>query len=448
MMKDIDIFYFNELGEYDEFNPAFFLDRENASKLLYLIAKEPYKETLESLNTRMNGDYKEILDGLVNINALSIKDNKYKVNFPVFFEDDVKIIIKEIKPYLNTIMDSIKSVLNEFNYNKEELYHILCNNTFDNYSLKYLMDKWLIRDYKKNPGNRNYIIIGYEKSDFVNDYSNKLLCSNNRYKCNYITFNSFGDTDGARKDLYRYFRLKQQGKNPFKEINVYMSSINKDQEVLEKNLVNAINGKGDKDTIKLLNNLEYMIGNEICVPVLINDGYKYLGLKVMDSIIDIIKDIFEKVRLLDITPNRNEVSKLDTLNEVWHIIFGLINEELVKEGIVETPEYKEGEGRYLKCIYRSDIFNVDDLKVHGDTFSNEGYRLVHYKDNECYIGTYSNSLEAFMYELNEYEPSDEMEEFISTEDFLKRYLGMYKSDDELRIYTVNGELVDSLKRDK
>ena len=191
-----------------------------------------------------------------------------------------------------------------------------------------------------------------------------------------------------------------------------------------------------------------MIGNEICVPVLINDGYKYLGLKVMDSIIDIIKDIFEKVRLLDITPNRNEVSKLDTLNEVWHIIFGLINEELVKEGIVETPEYKEGEGRYLKCIYRSDIFNVDDLKVHGDTFSNEGYRLVHYKDNECYIGTYSNSLEAFMYELNEYEPSDEMEEFISTEDFLKRYLGMYKSDDELRIYTVNGELVDSLKRDK
>lgn len=106
MMKDIDIFYFNELGEYDEFNPAFFLDRENASKLLYLIAKEPYKETLESLNTRMNGDYKEILDGLVNINAVSIKDNKYKVNFPVFFEDDVKIIIKEIKPYLNTIMDS------------------------------------------------------------------------------------------------------------------------------------------------------------------------------------------------------------------------------------------------------------------------------------------------------------------------------------------------------
>ena len=447
-MKDIDIFYFNDLGEYDEYNPSFFLDRENASKLIYYIAMEPYKETLESLNERLNGDYKEILDGLVNINAVSIKDNKYKVNFPVFYEDDVKIITKEIKPYLNTIIDSIKSVLNEFNYNKEELYHILCNNTFDNYSLKYLMDKWLIRDYKKNPGNRNYIIIGYEKSDFVNDYSNKLLCSNNRFKCNYITFNSFGDTDGARKDFYRYFRLKQQGKNIFKEIDSYMSSINKDQEILRNNLVNAINGKGDKDTIKLLNNLEYMIGNEICVPVLINDGYKYLGLKVMDSIIDIIKDIFEKVRLLDITPNRNEVSKLDTLNEVWHIIFGLINEELVKEGIVETPEYKEGEGRYLKCIYRSDIFNVDDLKVFGDTISNEGYRLVHYKDNECYIGAYSGSFEGFMYELIWNDPFEEPEEFVSTEDFLKRYLGMYKSDDELRIYTVNGELVDSLKRDK
>jgi hypothetical protein len=53
-----------------------------------------------------------------------------------------------------------------------------------------------------------------------------------------------------------------------------------------------------------------------------------------------------------------------------------------------------------------------------------------------------------MYELNEYEPCDEMKEFISTEDFLKRFLDMYKSVDELRIYNVNGELVDSLKRDK
>lgn len=447
-MKDIDIFYFNDLGEYDEYNPSFFLDRDNASKLIYYIAQSPYNESVESLNEKLEGNYKEILDGLVNINALSIKDNKYKVNFPVFFEEDVKLIINEIKPYLNTIMDSIKSVLNEFNYNKKELYHILCNNTFDNYSLKYLMDKWLIREYKKNPGNRNYIIIGYEKSDFVNDYSNNLLCSNNRFKCNYIIFNSFGDTDGSRKDFYRYFRLKQQGKNLFKEIDSYMSSINNDQEILRNNLINTINGKGDKDTIKLLNDLEYMNGNEICVPILINDGYKYLGLKVMDSILDIIKIIFEKVRLLDITPNRNEVSKLDTLNEVWHIVFGLINEEFVKDGIVEAPEYKEGEGRYLKCIYRSDIFNKDDLKVSGDSLYDEGYRLVHYKDNECYIGAYSGSLEAFMYELNEYEPSDEMEEFVSTEDFLKRYLDMYKIDDELRIYNVDGTLVDSLKRDK
>lgn len=447
-MKDIDIFYFNDLGEYDEYNPSFFLDRDNASKLIYLIAKEPYKETLESLNEKLNGDYKEILDGLVNINALSIKDNKYKVNFPVFFEEDVKLIINVIKPYLNTIMDSIKSVLNEFNYNKKELYHILCNNTFDNYSLKYLMDKWLIRDYKNNPGNRNYIIIGYEKSDFVIDYSNKLLCSNNRFKCNYIIFNSFGDTDGARKDFYRFFRLKQQGKNLFKEIDSYMSSINKNQELLRNNLINAINGKGDKDTIKLLNDLEYMDGNEICVPVLINDGYKYLGLKVMDSILDIIKNIFENVRLLDISPNRNEVSKLDTLNEVWHIVFGLINEELVKDGIVEAPEYKEGEGRYLKCIYRSDIFNKDDLKVSGDSLYDEGYRLVHYKDNECYISSYSRKIDGFMYELIWNDPFEEPEEFVSTEDFLKRYLELFKSVDELRIYNVDGELVDSLKRDK
>ena len=110
-MKDIDIFYFNDLGDYDEYNPSFFLDRENASKLIYYIAKEPFKETLESLNERLDGDYKEILDGLVNIKALSIKNDKYKVNFPVFYEDDVKLIITEIKPLIKGIIDKIKSVI-------------------------------------------------------------------------------------------------------------------------------------------------------------------------------------------------------------------------------------------------------------------------------------------------------------------------------------------------
>ena len=446
-MKDIDIFYFNDLGDYDEYNPAYYLDRDNASILIYYIAQSPYIESIDSLSKKIVGNHKDILDGLVNIKALSIKNNKYKVNFPVFYENDVKLIVNEVKPFLNDILNNIKVILKDFNYNKEELYHILCNNTFDNYSLRYLMYKYLITNMKINPGYRNYLIIGYEKSDFINDYSNKLLCSNNKYETNNIVFNSFGDTDGARLDFYRYFRLKEQGKYPFNDINEYMKIINDDRDTLNKNINLAINGNGDKNTIELLNKLGYMKGNKVSVPILINNSYYYFGFMIMNSIIDIIKEIFENIRLLDITPNRNEVLIMDTFNEVWHIIFGLINEKLVKENIVSTPKSLPGEGRYLKCIYRSDLFNKDDLKVYGDSLYDEGYRLVYLKDNYYYLGSYSKEIEGFMYELIGNDPFTEPDKFISTKDLMKKLLKL-NNDDEVFIYKVDGTLVDSLKNNK
>lgn len=347
----MNIFYFNDLGYYDEFNPSYYLDKEYSKDLIKYISKEPFKESRDSLKEKVNIGNIDILDGLVKINALSIKDGKYKVNFPVFYEEDVKLICNIVNDNINSLIDKIKSILKDYSYSKEELYHIVCNNIFDNYSLDYLMNKGLITNNKINPGNRDYIIIGYEDSPFVNDYSNKLLCSNNRLRCKNIIFNSFGDANGERKDFFRYFRLKEQGKNKFKEIDDYMISIDNDKDILINNLEDCFNGKGDINTIKLLNYLGYMKDNKICVPILKNNGYNDLGLKIMDNILEDIKVLFNKVSTLDITPNKNDVPIKDTLNEVWHIIFGLINKRLVEEGIVATPNYIDGEGTYFRCIY-------------------------------------------------------------------------------------------------
>ena len=49
----MNIFYFNDLDEYDEFNPSFFLDRKNASKLIYYIAKNTYEESNSSLKEKI-----------------------------------------------------------------------------------------------------------------------------------------------------------------------------------------------------------------------------------------------------------------------------------------------------------------------------------------------------------------------------------------------------------
>ena len=84
----MNIYYFNDLDDYDRYNPSYFLDRENAKELIYFIAKSPYIENEESLSRKVNiknEEVKEILDGLTRINALTKNSNgAYKVNFPCF----------------------------------------------------------------------------------------------------------------------------------------------------------------------------------------------------------------------------------------------------------------------------------------------------------------------------------------------------------------------------
>lgn len=42
--------------------------------------------------------------------------------------------------------------------------------------------------------------------------------------------------------------------------------------------------------------------------------------------------------------------KEEVANEVYHMIFGMLNEELVSRGFVQMPDFHVGEGRYLKSI--------------------------------------------------------------------------------------------------
>lgn len=65
-----------------------------------------------------------------------------------------------------------------------------------------------------------------------------------------------------------------------------------------------------------------------------------------------------KNALLKIASHKNllaiqhEVDVKDIANEIYHLIFGEVNEQLVQAGIVEKPPYIEGEGRYLQCYER------------------------------------------------------------------------------------------------
>lgn len=55
----------------------------------------------------------------------------------------------------------------------------------------------------------DYLVIIYEDTSILNEYSDLLLCSNNRLTINGNGFVFFGDSNGSRKDLYRYKRQNE-----------------------------------------------------------------------------------------------------------------------------------------------------------------------------------------------------------------------------------------------
>lgn len=68
-----------------------------------------------------------------------------------------------------------------------------------------------------------------------------------------------------------------------------------------------------------------------------------IGSAMTDTLMDLANDI-------NITAVRYGVNRLEIANELYHIVFGSVNEELVAQKIVSVPQNLPEEGRYFKCI--------------------------------------------------------------------------------------------------
>lgn len=99
----LNFYYFGDIGEYDCYNPADVCSKEYASEILYLIAaNEPFSISMQEISSSLNIEYEktnDILKNLQLINAIEVKDNTYRIKFPVFLEEDVLKMGK----YINNI---------------------------------------------------------------------------------------------------------------------------------------------------------------------------------------------------------------------------------------------------------------------------------------------------------------------------------------------------------
>ena len=199
----------------------------------------------------------------------------------------------------------------------------------------------------------------YQDCQSLQDFSNGLLCSYNRLTDGRTSLQSFGDANGDRFDFYRFFRLREQDPLPerYAEAASLLAALPKGAEkqaILSQARALLLHGGCDSGCLRLLELFGYARNGRLCVPVFSEQDapvIRQLEAIVAEIILDPLAEaLLTAPRDLGLTASRHGVSPGETANELYHILFGGINEALANLGLVAPPPYRPGEGRYWQCI--------------------------------------------------------------------------------------------------
>lgn len=241
------------------------------------------------------------------------------------------------------------------------LYHLLCGRILDGLLFDVLEARGLVSVSKVQPTGLDYLIVLYEMDSQLSAFSNRLLCSYNRWGNEAGMFESFGDAGGQRVDLFRFFRLLETGQlgDAHARMQRCYSSLQPDL-AAKDTLVDAyrtcIRGFPIAPEIAaFFESAGYLHDGEVCVPVLhqetcdpiVKQLYACIERDLLAETVDALGAISRTDAL---TAIRHRIPIEDIANEVYHLIFGQANEYLVRSGLVTTPRPRPGEGRYEQAF--------------------------------------------------------------------------------------------------
>lgn len=199
---------------FDMKNPRYVLSLNGVDSILErLIVNRPFSLAIDDF------DNTDLVRLLLYVEILQQKNGKLGLNVPVFVERDAEVlkglskrvancIATELIAHKEQIIRIAQCIDNGYPIERN-LYHILCGYIFDGLMFDYLEDNELVTTSCVHGSGLDYLVILYEDTSTLNEYSNLLLCSYNRLTINGKGFVSFGDSNGSRKDLYRYKRQNE-----------------------------------------------------------------------------------------------------------------------------------------------------------------------------------------------------------------------------------------------
>lgn len=296
------------------------------------------------------------------------ENGKIYLDCPVICREDIPVIRREFSTIVKLLVEKLeqhtadlyrltKEQKNGFS-EQENLYHLLCGAVFDGSLFDCLEREQAVCTSKQHKSGLDYLITVYEDCMECQSFSDRLLCSYNRFTDGKRSLESFGDANGNRRDFYRFFRMREQGiLVPCREeewIRRIESQQGNVREYLLDQTQNLAEGKRIPQQVQsLLKQFGYCNENGICVPVFREDAKQ-----TVEKLTDLVSSLLLGEMIDSVTAAsrhlsciRYGVSVEEAANETYHILFGMINEELVSRKIVSTPLSFPGEGSYRKCIW-------------------------------------------------------------------------------------------------
>ncbi len=305
---------------------------------------------------------------LITSGVLRENDGQIAYDTPIFLAEDVpalkafsstaaSLLSDKLWELRDTLWDIVSEINNGFDPQRN-LYHILCGMIFDGYFFDWL-SRGTVAVSRLHPSGLDYLSVIYEDCPELKQFSDGLLCSYNRLTDGEIALESFGDADGNRFDLYRCFRLREGENLPerFKQAGELLDKLPKGKErqlLLAATRLLLQGNECQPECLAILELFGYAENGRICVPVFYQTDepiIKRLSALIKENLYDeIVHTLREAQSHLAITAIRHGVPFGEIANELYHILFGGINEELVKRGLTAAPPHKPGEGRFLQCI--------------------------------------------------------------------------------------------------
>lgn len=371
MAQQLSLYYFGDTGTFDRFNPAVICKSDCSRALLYQIACHPPFSADASKLAALAGlevsAVEDMLNQLQSIALIRAGSSGFCITFPTFVQSDLpnllcfigdaaQKIAAQITAQLPGILPLVRQLQNPTHASIQTLlYLILGSDTLDGMAFDMFADHGLLTASKPQAGGRDYLVIAYQDCSVLQALGDRLLCSNNSYRTKRYEFYSFGDSDGARMDFYRQLRLQQAGENPSQPVQIQTQMDALGDSIMA--LLGSNDGvRGMEQTDRqLLERFGYLQQGQLTVPVLLPQDQPLItaiGHAVLQGIIPAVQAALARAKgaLAGCTPYAHGVPALDTANELWHLLFGHVMEQLAVQGTVVNPSHRQGEGRYIQAF--------------------------------------------------------------------------------------------------